>query len=90
MQEVFCWWRFSTMEVLAIFTVFLSNATLIFFNCIPLIPGNIKLRPNIVIPLIFGVRFGPTGAWGPAFGNLKSDVFEPLDFRIFFGFPSAA
>jgi energy-coupling factor transport system substrate-specific component len=78
------------MEVLPIFTVPLSNATLIFFNCIPLIPGNTELRSNNVIPLIFGVRFGPTGAWGAAFGNLKSDFFEPLDPRIFFGFPSAA
>jgi hypothetical protein len=86
MQGVCCRWRFSTLEVLTVFTAGLSNATLIFFNRIPLIPGITELRPNNVIPLIFGVLFGPTNAWDAAFANRIGDFLDPLGPESFSGY----
>jgi energy-coupling factor transport system substrate-specific component len=61
-------------------------AILIPFKGIPLIPGITELRPANVIPLVFGLLFGPAGAWGAAFGNLIGDFFGTLGIGTFFGF----
>lgn len=79
-------WRYSTMVVLAVLTAATFAAILIPFKGVPLIPGYTELRPANVIPLVFGLLFGPAGAWGAAFGNLIGDFFGTLGVGSFFGF----
>ncbi len=86
MREVWRMWRYSTMVVLTVLTAGLFAAILIPFKGIPLIPGITELRPANVIPLVFGLLFGPAGAWGAAFGNLMGDFFGTLEAGSFFGF----
>jgi energy-coupling factor transport system substrate-specific component len=86
MREVWRMWRYSTMVVLTVLTAGLFAAILIPFKGIPLIPGVTELRPANVIPLVFGLLFGPAGAWGSAFGNLIGDFFGTLGPGSVFGF----
>jgi energy-coupling factor transport system substrate-specific component len=86
MREVWRMWRYSTMVVLTVLTAATFAAILIPFKGVPLIPGYTELRPANVIPLVFGLLFGPAGAWGAAFGNLIGDFFGTLGIGSFFGF----
>ncbi len=86
MREVWRMWQYSTMVVLTVLTAGLFAAILIPFKGIPLVPGYTELRPANVIPLVFGLLFGPAGAWGAAFGNLIGDFFGTLGVGSFFGF----
>ena len=86
MREVWRMWNYTTMVVLTVLTAGLFAAILIPFKGIPLIPGHTELRPANVIPLVFGLLFGPAGAWGAAFGNLIGDFFGTLGIGSFFGF----
>ncbi len=86
MREVWRMWNYSTMVVLTVLTAGLFAAILIPFKGIPLIPGITELRPANVIPVVFGLLFGPAGAWGAAFGNLIGDFFGTLGIGSFFGF----
>jgi energy-coupling factor transport system substrate-specific component len=74
------------MVVLTVLTAGIFAAILIPFKGIPLIPGLTELRPANVIPVVFGLLFGPAGAWGAAFGNLIGDFFGTLGVGSFFGF----
>jgi energy-coupling factor transport system substrate-specific component len=86
MREVWRMWNYSTMVVLTVLTAGSFAAILIPFKGIPLIPGHTELRPANVIPVVFGLLFGPAGAWGAAFGNLIGDFFGTLGVGSFFGF----
>jgi energy-coupling factor transport system substrate-specific component len=86
MREVWRMWQYSTPVVLTVLTAGLFAAILIPFKGIPLIPGVTELRPANVIPVVFGLLFGPAGAWGSAFGNLIGDFFGTLGVGSFFGF----
>jgi energy-coupling factor transport system substrate-specific component len=86
MREVWRMWNYSTMVVLTVLTAGIFAAILIPFKGIPLIPGLTELRPANVIPVVFGLLFGPAGAWGAAFGNLIGDFFGTLGIGSFFGF----
>ena len=86
MREVWRMWNYSTMVVLTVLTAGAFAAILIPFKGIPLIPGITELRPANVIPVVFGLLFGPAGAWGAAFGNLIGDFFGTLGAGSFFGF----
>lgn len=86
MREVWRMWHYSTMVVLTVLTAGSFAAILIPFKGIPLIPGVTELRPANVIPVVFGLLFGPAGAWGAAFGNLIGDFFGTLGAGSFFGF----
>jgi energy-coupling factor transport system substrate-specific component len=86
MREVWRMWNYSTMVVLTVLTAGIFAAILIPFKGIPLIPGHTELRPANVIPVVFGLLFGPAGAWGAAFGNLIGDFFGTLGVGSFFGF----
>ncbi len=86
MREVWRMWNYATMVVLTVLTAGLFAAILIPFKGIPLIPGHTELRPANVIPVVFGLLFGPAGAWGAAFGNLIGDFFGTLGIGSFFGF----
>ena len=54
-----------------------------------LIPGITEVRPANVIPVLFGLLFGPAGAWGAAIGNVIGDIFggtlSPVSIFGFFG-----
>jgi energy-coupling factor transport system substrate-specific component len=86
MREVWRMWNYSTMVVLTVLTAGCFAAILIPFKGIPLIPGHTELRPANAIPVVFGLLFGPAGAWGAAFGNLIGDFFGTLGIGSFFGF----
>ncbi len=86
MREVWRMWRYSAMVVLTALTAATYAAILIPFKGLPLIPGFSELRPANVIPLTFGLLFGPAGAWGAALGNLLGDFFGTLGPGSIFGF----
>jgi energy-coupling factor transport system substrate-specific component len=48
-------------------------AVLIPFKGFPIVPGYIELRPANAFPIVFGLLFGPAGAWGAAIGNTIGD-----------------
>lgn len=50
-------------------------ALLIPFAGLVIVPGITNVRPGNVIPVVFGVMFGPAAAWGSAIGNLINDIF---------------
>lgn len=53
---------------------------------IPIIPGITEIRPATLFPVIFGLLFGPAGAWGSAIGNLGGDLFGTFTTGSIFGF----
>ena len=50
-------------------------ALIAFKTAIPLIPGITEVRVANIFPMVFGLLFGPAGAWGTAIGNLIGDIF---------------
>lgn len=48
--------------------------------------GITEIRPASFLPVIFGLLFGPAGAWGSAIGNLGGDLFGTLSPGSAFGF----
>ncbi|MCL2880641.1 MAG: QueT transporter family protein, partial [Treponema sp.] len=75
MKEVFTMWKSTKMIVLTAVTAAIYAAILIPFKAIPLVPGFTEVRPGNMIPVAFGLFFGPAGAWGAAIGNTLGDVF---------------
>jgi sigma-B regulation protein RsbU (phosphoserine phosphatase) len=74
-----------------IFTVFRSkkawghmvlSAVVFFAIALPfrslftLLPGVTEIRPANMVPLVFGIQFGPAAAWGISIGNLISDILS--------------
>jgi energy-coupling factor transport system substrate-specific component len=86
MREVFTMWRHTKMVVLVALTAGVYAAILIPLKGIPLIPGYTEFRPANAIPVVFGLLFGPAGAWGSAFGNLIGDFFGTLGLGSIGGF----
>ena len=50
-------------------------ALIAFKTAIPLIPGITEVRVANIFPMVFGLLFGPAGAWGSGIGNLIGDTF---------------
>ena len=75
MKEVFSMWKSTKMIVLTALTAAIYAAILIPFKAIPLVPGFTEVRPGNMIPVAFGLFFGPAGAWGAAIGNTLGDIF---------------
>ena len=86
MREIVTMWKYTKMVVLTALTAGIFAAILIPMKGIPIIPGSTELRPAAVIPVVFGILFGPAGAWGSAFGNLIGDFFGTLGIGSIFGF----
>lgn len=86
MKEIFGVWKRTKDIVLVAFTAALYAGTLIPFKPIQLVPGLTELRPASVIPVLFGILFGPAAAWGSAIGNLIADFFGMLSPVSAFGF----
>jgi energy-coupling factor transport system substrate-specific component len=78
MKEVFTMWRHTQMVVLVALSAAIYAAVLIPFKGFPIIPGAVEIRPANVFPVVFGLLFGPAGAWGSAIGNLIGDFFGTL------------
>lgn len=53
---------------------------------IQVIPGITEIRPASLLPVLFGLLFGPAGAWGSAIGNLCGDFFGTFSAGSIFGF----
>ncbi|MDQ5810139.1 MAG: QueT transporter family protein, partial [Actinomycetota bacterium] len=86
MREVFTMWRHTQMVVLVALSAAIYAATLIPTQFLPIIPGFTNIRPANVFPFVFGLLFGPAGAWGAAIGNLINDFFGTLNIGSIFGF----
>jgi energy-coupling factor transport system substrate-specific component len=67
-------WKNTKMIVLTALTAAIYAAILIPFKAIPLVPGFTEVRPGNMIPVAFGLFFGPAGAWGAAIGNTIGDL----------------
>lgn len=85
MREIITMWKYTKMVVLCAITAAIFAAILIPMKSIPLIPGSTEIRPASVIPVVFGILFGPAGAWGSAIGNLIGDFFGTLGIGTIFG-----
>jgi energy-coupling factor transport system substrate-specific component len=68
-------WRHTQMVVLVALSAAIYAAVLIPFKGFAIIPGFTEVRPANVFPFVFGLLFGPAGAWGSAIGNLLGDFF---------------
>lgn len=86
MKEIFTMWKKTKMVVLVALSAGLYAALLIPFKGFVLIPGFTEIRPGSAIPVLFGLLFGPAGAWGMAIGNLIGDFFGTLGLGSIFGF----
>ena len=63
------------MVILTALSASIYAAVLIpFKGGIPIIPGITEVRPANVLPTVFGLMFGPAGAWGSAIGNSLADL----------------
>jgi len=86
MKEVFNVFKDTRKIVIVAVTAAIYAGMLIPFKPIQIIPGLTELRPASVIPVLFGVLFGPAAAWGSAIGNLIADFFGMLTLASIFGF----
>ncbi|WP_323191481.1 QueT transporter family protein [Halostella sp. PRR32] len=75
MKELVTMWRDTRMIMLVAVVAAVYAALLIPFAGLVIIPGITAVRPGNVIPVIFGILFGPAAAWGSGIGNLINDVF---------------
>jgi energy-coupling factor transport system substrate-specific component len=74
------------MVVLVALSAAIYAAVLIPFKGFTIIPGFTEVRPANVFPFVFGLLFGPAGAWGAAVGNLIGDFFGTLGIGSIAGF----
>jgi len=61
--------------LVAVCAAIYGAALIAFKTAIPLIPGITEVRVANIFPMVFGLLFGPAGAWGVAIGNLIGDIF---------------
>ena len=77
------------MVVLTSVTAAVYAALMIPFKGLVLIPGITEIRPAAFVPVVFGILFGPAGAWGSGIGNLSGDFLGgmggPLSLAGFLG-----
>lgn len=88
MKEVITMWKNTRMIILVALSAAIYAAFLIVFKGgIPIVPGITEVRPANVFPPVFGLLFGPAGAWGSAIGNFIGDLFGgTLGIGSIFGF----
>jgi energy-coupling factor transport system substrate-specific component len=86
MKDIFTVWGNTRQIVIIALTAAVYAGMLIPFKAIQIVPGLTELRPANVIPVLFGILFGPAAAWGSAIGNLIADFFGTLTPGSAFGF----
>ncbi len=75
MKEVISMWKNTRMIILTALSAAIYAAFLIVFKAgIVIVPGITEVRPANVFPPVFGLLFGPAGAWGAAIGNTIGDL----------------
>lgn len=47
-----------------------------------LVPGMTEVRPANTIPVVFGLLWGPAGAWGIAIANAITDIITGSSFKV--------
>ena len=76
MKAAFRMWKNTRMIILVAVCAAIYGAALIAFKtAIPILPGITEVRVANIFPMVFGMLFGPAGAWGTGIGNLIGDVF---------------
>ena len=76
MRAAISMWGNTRMIILVAVCAAIYGAELVAFKtAIPLIPGITEVRVANIFPMVFGLLFGPAGAWGTAIGNLLGDTF---------------
>lgn len=76
MKAAWNMWKNTRMIVLVAVCAAIYGAALIAFKtALPIIPGFTELRVANIFPMVFGLLFGPAGAWGTAIGNFIGDLF---------------
>lgn len=86
MKEIVRMWKYGNMVALTVLCAGIYMLLLLPTKSIPIIPGVTEIRLASLMPVIFGLLFGPAGAWGSAIGNLGGDFFGTLSAGSFFGF----
>ncbi|NMA33979.1 MAG: QueT transporter family protein [Clostridiaceae bacterium] len=86
MKEIITMWKYSMMVALTALCAGIYMLFLLPTKTITLIPGITEIRPASLLPVIFGLLFGPAGAWGSAIGNLAGDLFGTFSPGSIFGF----
>lgn len=86
MKEIIRMWKYNTMVALTVMCAGIYMLFLLPTKSIPIIPGITEIRPASLLPVLFGLLFGPAGAWGSAIGNLGGDFFGTLSAGSIFGF----
>jgi len=86
MKEIVTMWKYSMMVALTVLCAGIYMLLLLPTKSIVIIPGITEIRPASLLPVIFGLLFGPAGAWGSAIGNLAGDLFGTLSPGSIFGF----
>jgi energy-coupling factor transport system substrate-specific component len=79
-------WKYTKMVVLVAVSAAFYAALTIPLKVITFIPGFTEFRPGAVVPVVFGLLFGPAGAWGAAFGNVIGDFFGTFGVGTICGF----
>lgn len=85
-KEAISMWKYGTMVALTVLCAGIYMLFLLPSKSISIIPGITEIRPASLLPVIFGLLFGPAGAWGSALGNLGGDLFGTLSAASVFGF----
>jgi energy-coupling factor transport system substrate-specific component len=76
MKAAWTMWKNTRMIILVAVCAAIYGAALIAFKtALPIIPGFTELRVANIFPMVFGLLFGPAGAWGTAIGNFMGDLF---------------
>lgn len=75
MNEILAVWKdkrsLRRMAVSGVLFLVVAAPFRMLFN---LIPGVTEVRPANVLPVVFGILWGPAGAWGTAIANACSDI----------------
>lgn len=53
-----------------------------FKSILALIPGMTEVRPANMIPVVFGIMWGPAGAWGISIANAITDIMSGSGFDV--------
>ncbi|RJP64051.1 MAG: QueT transporter family protein [Candidatus Abyssobacteria bacterium SURF_17] len=86
LREVWTMWKYTKMVVLVAVSAAFYAALVIPLKIVTIVPGITEFRPGAVVPVVFGLLFGPAGAWGAAFGNIINDFFGTLGIGSVGGF----
>lgn len=86
MKELVRMWKYSLMVAITVLCAGIYMLFLLPTKSIVIIPGITEIRPASLLPVIFGLLFGPAGAWGSAIGNLGGDLFGTFSLGSIFGF----